>query len=30
MAFANYQDLQPRDRIESFDVEEVARELEVS
>jgi translation initiation factor IF-2 len=30
MAFANYQDLQPRDRIESFDIEEVARELEVS
>jgi translation initiation factor IF-2 len=30
MAFANYQDLQPRDRIESFDVEEIARELEVS
>jgi translation initiation factor IF-2 len=30
MAFANYQDLQPHDRIESFDIEEVARELEVS
>ena len=30
MAFANYQDLQPQDRIESFDIEEVARELEVS
>ena len=30
MAFANYQDLQPKDRIESFDIEEVARELEVS
>ena len=30
MAFANYQDLQLGDRIECFDVEEVARELEVS
>jgi translation initiation factor IF-2 len=30
MAFSNYQDLQPHDRIESFDIEEVARELEVS
>ncbi len=30
MAFANYQDLQPQDRIESFDIEEVARELDVS
>jgi translation initiation factor IF-2 len=30
IAFANYQDLQPRDRIEIFDIEEVARELEVS
>ena len=28
MAFTNYQDLQPRDRIECFDIEEVARELE--
>jgi len=30
MAFTNYQDLQPRDRIECFDIEEVARELEAS
>ncbi len=30
MAFANYQDLQAGDRIECFDIEEVARELEVS
>jgi translation initiation factor IF-2 len=30
MAFANYQDLQDGDRIECFDIEEVARELEVS
>jgi translation initiation factor IF-2 len=30
MAFANYQDLQPGDQIECFDIEEVARELEVS
>jgi len=30
MAFANYQDLQSGDRIECFDIEEVARELEVS
>ena len=30
MAFANYQDLQPKDKIECFDIEEVARELEVS
>jgi hypothetical protein len=27
MAFANYQDLQAGDRIECFEVEEVAREL---
>ncbi len=30
MAFTNYQDLQVGDRIECFDIEEVARELEVS
>ena len=30
MAFTNYQDLKTGDRIECFDIEEVARELEVS